>query len=301
MKSRILLLALAIVGLDSCSTMYKSGQTPDDVYYSPAPQFRSSSADDYADNNNNGDDQNDYVNVQTDQDRSAYNSEDNYLRMKVRNRSMWSSLDDYSMYDAMYSPYYGSSFGMGFGNSYSMYNPYSFYSPYNTFGYGGLGMGLGFGGYYGFNNFYNPYSMYNPYYGYGGGYYGGGFYYPTKDVTPRPAGSYRPRTYNLGSYGTRTTNNPSNTGRNAPVRVFRNNNNTYVTPNSGRSSSGNDGGSRRSYNSGNDSRPSRTFDQPSRSSSPSPSYTPSSSGSRSSGSGGGGGSAPSRSPGRGGR
>ncbi|MFT3702410.1 MAG: hypothetical protein QM802_08575 [Agriterribacter sp.] len=299
MKSRILLSAAVIIGLTSCSTMYRSGQTPDDVYYSPAPQYRSSQGDDYANNDNGGDGQ-EYVNVQTDQDRSAYNSEDNYLRMKVQNRTMWSTLDDYSMYDAMYSPYYGSGFGMGY------YSPYSLYSPYS---YSGLGLGFGYGGFYGgYNSFYNPYSFYspysfyNPYYGYGGygSYYGG--YYPSKGATTtRPAGSYGPRAYNLGTYGTRTTGSGTTAnGGSAPVRVFRSNNNTYVNPsNSGRSSGSNDS-PRRSYNSGSDSRPSRTFDQP-RSSSPSPSYTPSPSSGGSRSSGGGGGSAPSRSPGRGGR
>ena len=89
MNKRILLLAAVAIGFSSCSTMYKSGQTPDDVYYSPAPQQRvaySNNDDEYYDNSGG---QDEYVNVQTDQDRSAYSSEDNYLRMKVRNPSLW--------------------------------------------------------------------------------------------------------------------------------------------------------------------------------------------------------------------
>lgn len=35
MQTKILLLALSAAALSSCSTAYKSGQTPDDVYYSP--------------------------------------------------------------------------------------------------------------------------------------------------------------------------------------------------------------------------------------------------------------------------
>ena len=35
MKSKILLLALIVAVLSSCTTAYKTGQTPDDVYYSP--------------------------------------------------------------------------------------------------------------------------------------------------------------------------------------------------------------------------------------------------------------------------
>lgn len=292
MKSRILLLAAVAIGVSSCSTMYKSGQTPDDLYYSPAPQQRIANNNDnddgYSDNQSNQE----YVNVQTDQDRTAYSGDDNYLRMKVRNRAMWSAFDDYAMYDAMYSPYYGSSFGLGLGfgyNPYSFYSPFSslYYSPYSYYG------GLGWGGLYGYNSFYNPY-LYNPYYGYGGYYYPGAIYGGKGNYTTRPANSYAPRTYNLSRYGSRPANSEITSGRNAPVRVFRNNNNTYVNPGN---SSGNTSRRRSFNNSGSDSRPVRTFDQPSRSSSPSPSYTPSSSGSRSSG----GGSAPSRSPGRGGR
>ena len=300
MTSRILLLGVALIGLGSCSTMYKSGQTPDDLYYSPAPQLRTASSDNdegddrYSDNNTGSDE---YVNVQTGQDRSAYTSEDNYLRMKVRNRSMWSAFDSYSMYDAMYSPYYGGFGGMGMGygyNPYSFYSPYSMYSPYSYYG-SGWGLGLGFGGLYGgWNSFYNPYnSFYSPYYGYGGG----GYYYPgtiKPGATTRPANSYRPRTYNLGSYGTNNNNGRVNNNTNTPRRVFRNSDNNYVSP--GRSSGNTSPRRSSAVSSGNDGRPSRTFDSPRSSSSPS--YSPSSSGGSSrGGSGGGGGSAPSR-PGR---
>ena len=37
MNTRILLLAISVAAFSSCSSVYKSGQTPDDVYYSPAP------------------------------------------------------------------------------------------------------------------------------------------------------------------------------------------------------------------------------------------------------------------------
>src|SRR6185436_18855803 len=36
MKRQILLLAMTAAALSSCTTAYKTGQTPDDVYYSPA-------------------------------------------------------------------------------------------------------------------------------------------------------------------------------------------------------------------------------------------------------------------------
>ncbi len=300
MNTRILFMAAAVVGLSSCSTMYRSGQTPDDVYYSPAPAYQqrvaspnNSNQNEYTEEN----DTNEYLSVQTEQDRSAYNSgsEDNYLRMKVRNPSMWSSLDYYG--GAMYSPY---SYGTGFGFGMGYYNPYSFNSPYFDYA-----MGFGWGGMY--SPFYNPF--YNPYYGYGGygGYYGhsyypGGVYYGGKSGTVRPAGSYSPRTTNLGNYG-RTRNAELINNTNKPVRVFRNGNssgNNYINP--GSSSSGNTS-PRRSFNTQSDSRPSRTFDNNNNSNS-SPRYSPSSnsgsSGNRSSGSSIGG-SAPSRAPGRGGR
>ena len=288
MNKRILLLAAVAVGLTSCSTMYKSGQTPDDVYYSPAPQQRVASSSNNDDQYYEDSDQNEYVDVQTEQDRSAYNSEDNYLRMKVRNPSLWSSLDDYSYYGGgMYSPFsYGNRFGMGFG-----YNPYSFYSPYSHYGMG-MGMGYGWGGLY--NGFYNPYSFYNSYYPS----YGYGHYYPGiisgKPGNVRPSATYRPRTSNLSSYGNRSRNSEVNSSRNAPVRVFRNNDNNYVNP---RGSSGNTS-PRRSVERSNDSRPTRTFESNNNNTPSAPRVSPSSnSGSRSSG----GGSAPSRSPGRGGR
>ena len=36
MNTKLLLLALSVAAISGCSTAYKSGQTPDDVYYSPA-------------------------------------------------------------------------------------------------------------------------------------------------------------------------------------------------------------------------------------------------------------------------
>ena len=37
MKTKLLLLLGLIIILGSCSSAYRTGQTPDDVYYSPAP------------------------------------------------------------------------------------------------------------------------------------------------------------------------------------------------------------------------------------------------------------------------
>ena len=117
MKSKILLLALIVAVLSSCTTAYKTGQTPDDVYYSPTRP------------------QDEYVRTQKEDDRQYRNNEDvytddSYLRMKVRNRYRWSDFDD---------PYYNSnrynslSYNCScFGNPWTpssywnnYYNPYS--------------------------------------------------------------------------------------------------------------------------------------------------------------------------------
>ena len=110
MKPAILLLALTIAALTSCKTAYKSGQTPDDVYFSPAPP------------------QDEYVRVEKQDDRKYSNSEDyyddRYLRMKVQNRSRWSQLDDMYYYDTRYSySYY---------NWNNPWNPFSVWNYYTT-------------------------------------------------------------------------------------------------------------------------------------------------------------------------
>jgi hypothetical protein len=121
MKSFLPLLS-SIILLGSCTAAYKSGQTPDDVYYSPArPQAE-------------------YVRVEENDDRlyrdddAYYNYEnDRYLRYMVRNRSRWSYLDDYYRdpyayrYDRYryYSPYY-----TNYYDSRNYWNYY--YNPYGT-------------------------------------------------------------------------------------------------------------------------------------------------------------------------
>ncbi|MEJ7767822.1 MAG: hypothetical protein WKF89_08420 [Chitinophagaceae bacterium] len=41
-NTKFLLLALGVIALTSCSTAYKMGQTPDDVYFSPAKERQQS-------------------------------------------------------------------------------------------------------------------------------------------------------------------------------------------------------------------------------------------------------------------
>ncbi len=112
MKRQILLLAITAAALSSCTTAYKTGQTPDDVYFSPAKP------------------QDEYVRVEKERDDEyRYNDnyyDDRYLRMKVHNRMQWDYLDDWYAYDRYsfrYNYYYG-----------SYYNPYTswnyYYNPY---------------------------------------------------------------------------------------------------------------------------------------------------------------------------
>jgi hypothetical protein len=81
MKSLLPFLSLIIV-FTSCTTAYRSGQTPDDVYFSPARPHE------------------EYVSIEDKDDKSqqqeyySYN-DDRYIRMKVRNRDRWSYFDDY--------------------------------------------------------------------------------------------------------------------------------------------------------------------------------------------------------------
>ena len=122
MKSFILLLSLSLV-FASCSTAYKSGQTPDDVYFSPErPRAEYVRVDDDEDRYYRGESNrsnNDYYNYE----------EERYLRMKVRNRQRWSYLDN-DFYS--YNPY--------------VYGNYNYYynSPWNSYSY--------------WDHYYNPYA-----------------------------------------------------------------------------------------------------------------------------------------------
>jgi hypothetical protein len=119
MKSSILLLALfSAIAFSSCTTAYKTGQTPDDVYYSPTrPQ------DEYVNTQN---EENKYQN-----DDGYYSDEyydDRYLRMKVRDRYRWSDLDDQFYYSRKYN------YTVCNCSCNNPWNPYTFwnnnYNPY---------------------------------------------------------------------------------------------------------------------------------------------------------------------------
>ncbi len=112
MKSSLLFLAFCVAVFSSCTTAYKSGQTPDDVYYSAAKP------------------QNEYAEAEQEEDRFTgyddYYYDDRFLRMKVRNRYRWSELETWYGFDR-YSTGYNYYFGK-YNNPYNSWNYY--YNPY---------------------------------------------------------------------------------------------------------------------------------------------------------------------------
>lgn len=126
MKQNLLYAVLLIGLLSGCSTAFKAGQTPDDVYYSPAAE---GSQRDEVNQQKQRDQYQDYVSSQ----------DDRYLRMKVANRNRWSGIDNFdywydSRYDFSYSygyngwnnyntawnPNWNLLVGPGFGNGYNL-------------------------------------------------------------------------------------------------------------------------------------------------------------------------------------
>lgn len=171
MKSYLPLLTFAIL-LTSCSSVYQSGQTPDDVYYSPERP------------------QDEYVRTEKRNDRMYRNDdvalEDRYLRMKVRNRRYVFLDDDYDYY---------------YGNNYNRYHDY-YRMNISLYGYCNPWTGN-----YGYNRYhynYNPYN-YNPYYYnpyYGNPYYSGVVYGNVSPVYNKP------RTTNLHVFDRNNSRSP---------------------------------------------------------------------------------------------
>ena len=111
MNVKILLLAFSAVAFTSCSTVYKSGQTPDDVYYSPVRPA-------------------DETRKEEQRNEQAYNnqpsSEEQRMRMTIRDRR-WRDLDNDYDYSYNYSPYNYCTCNC---NNYGYYyNPYYYSRP----------------------------------------------------------------------------------------------------------------------------------------------------------------------------
>ncbi|ANH79651.1 hypothetical protein A8C56_00485 [Niabella ginsenosidivorans] len=218
-KTLFVLLGFTML-LGSCATAYKTGQTPDDVYNSlPPPQ------DEYA-NVRQSDDKRyrDYEAYDDEDDYADY--DDRYLRMKVRNRYLWSDLDDWYYYGGRYDysyynnwyywndPFYWNSpwSPVGYWNMY--YNPY-----YPGWGwYGGLGLGYAWGwggGYYNpwYTSWYGGWGWYDPWYT---GWWGSPYYYgygPGIIVGSRV--NYQQRRVNLNTYNPNILNGRGATDRSA--------------------------------------------------------------------------------------
>jgi hypothetical protein len=243
MNTRILLLAFSVAALSSCTSMYKSGQTPDDVYYSPARPAPEQ-----------------YVQQEQKEDRyQTYNEytdsyrNDRFLRLGISNRYRMNSFDDMDWYNMRYD---------------NMYN-------YNYMGFNGLGLNNPWNSYYAWNSYYNPYCSNR------GSYYYGNNWKNVVAYRPAPIRAYtfNSNSYNSsnsplrtsrGSYynnGSRYNNSNGGLG-NSVNRIFNNSsshsnnnnsapsNNTYTptrsySPSSSGSSSGSSGGSGNS--SGNNS------------------------------------------------
>ena len=117
MNVKLLLIAISAVSLGSCSTAYRSGQTPDDVYYSPVR---------VVEEKNEREEQKEVRKVDT---------EEREIRMATRDRR-WRDWDDDCNCDCNYDPYrYGYNYGYYYNPyyyPYPVYSGYTFYNPKNT-------------------------------------------------------------------------------------------------------------------------------------------------------------------------
>ena len=123
MKDKILLTLLVSSILVSCSSVYKTGQTPDDVYYSPTREVAKKEQKEET----------------KEEEQKTASSDDQYLKMKVRDRYRWSRIDDYDYWtDSRYNshcnctcnpPSYN--YGYYYGYSPIRYSNWYPYSPFN--------------------------------------------------------------------------------------------------------------------------------------------------------------------------
>jgi hypothetical protein len=244
MSTRILLLIVGLAALSSCSSVYKSGQTPDDVYFSPARP------------------QQEYVEVQKDEDKYQTYEEyqdnyrnDRFLRMGVGNRYYLNYYNDYAFSDWRYNMYslnFNSPWNSYFAwNSY--YNPYCYYPGgiyygnshasynYNTYLKPATGKPVAFDA----RSYSRPNNTYN-------GTYNNSYYNNTNNNS---------RYNNSNSFGSTLQRVFSGSNNNNHNNSYTPSSNTYTpsrsytpsTPSSGGSSGGSTGGS----SSGGVSRPGR--------------------------------------------
>jgi hypothetical protein len=188
MGIKILLLAFSAALITSCST-YKAGQTPDDVYFSPAKEYVAKE-----EKETRRDKYEEYVSAE----------DDRYLRMKIRNRERWSTIDDYTYWNDSRFHDCNVLYTSNINNTYNQY--------YNGYLNNRLGNAYVYNGCVS-NNLYR-----NNYFG------GGGFYSPLYPVvyykSPRVytgttgkanLSTYSNPKYNYGNYSGKGSN-PDNFG-----------------------------------------------------------------------------------------
>jgi len=129
MNTKLLLLALSVAAFSSCTTLYKSGQTPDDVYFSPVRT--------YGEDKQEEQQQRDEV--------KTYSHEDRTIRFGI-NDPRWRNIDNDYRYNSF-------NYGFNYG-----YNDYS----YNSYNYNPYSYGFNHGYYY--NPYYWPYPVYSTVY-----------------------------------------------------------------------------------------------------------------------------------------
>jgi hypothetical protein len=271
MKKHLLPLLVAVVVLSGCTAAYKTGQTPDDVYYSVGKVVKDAEL------------------TTKDKPEEGYtsywnNAEDDYLRMKVRNGNRWNTLDDYGYWNSFNSMSMMGAFnnpcccnpgfwnnGFGWNNGFAFNTGLGWNNNWNNNFFWNNGWNTGFNNNWGWNNWgYNNLAWNNrPI-----------LYVPGGKNYDAYRNTYRP---NLGGYNNTSYDRGSN----------RNNNKFF---NSGSSSNGNglyrsifgsgssNGGS---SNSGSSDRPARSLGDGSGSSSGGSSGSSGGGSSRSSGGGGG--------------
>src|SRR5579871_3113091 len=237
-----------VIAMSSCSSAYKTAQTPDDVYYSPGRQQTNDEYYSPNSRNNNGNNQGEYYNA---------NPNDQYLMMKVQDPSRWSTFDDYG-YDS-YSYYPSSGFSMGYyGGYYSPWSSYGLWNPYFSF----------YNCYYAWNAFYNPY------------YYSGNVVYVGgKTSSYNNYAGLHP--FNAAAYRNNTFSNSNSRSYTGGGNSFNRNGNSFNNGNVSRRTF-----YKQQSQNNNNFNNNRTFTQPTRSYTPSNSSFGSGGGSRSGGGGG---------------
>ncbi len=115
MQLRILLFVTSAIAFASCNTAYKSGQTPDDVYYSPVRLIVSEDKDEKEEEKKEN----------RQNETARYESyEEREIRMRIRDRRWRDLNNDYACNCSCdYTPY---KYGYGYGY---YYNPYYYPAP----------------------------------------------------------------------------------------------------------------------------------------------------------------------------